>query len=610
MNYKYTYETLTNDNVKFLQGTQSALNLYMPSSSDAEKRGAAEEGAFYLTTDTHRLYIGRKVTTGTDANKVFPEEISSGIVTVAETGELGNAASMAHDGDFYYVKDSNILAVYEATYDENGNITGGSWQQINAPTGIASITNTTTVSNKIATVNAAIASSGSATTNDAKFRVEAGNNLTITKLAASGSAPEGFKLDATDTTYAIAADTSDSKARIGLKKNGGSTLDSSVIINGGNTVAVTQANGQITVNGPSFAGITSSSTGTGFKAGLSYTDGGGTAHDTLTDNSGAAAASWDPTITYGTSSTIVTGTNESTSTVHYSNGNATLDVYTREQTDRKITKEVNDKIRTANAMTYVGILDSTHPLPSEVHNGDTFKVAGDSFNLGTSGTAKKGDLVIVSGTENASGVVTSPTYNIIPAGDEPAPTANLTAATSANSVTATSIAVTDGAENSTTYGDNIVTTNITKAGNKITVTSEIPNANDPTINIRVDHNTTSLDKTAQAIASAATSDSDTIGTTNPLTFYALKDLTDSTIDTDDYGHLTTFKASKIVIKHNGIDTVGTTYSASGNTATATMTMTDKFNIDKAGTVKVTSETLNVDSSAADGMKLELKWGSF
>ena len=40
--------------------------------------------------------------------------------------------------------------------------------------------------------------------------------------------------------------------------------------------------GEITVNGPSFTGITASSTGTGFKAGLSYTDGGGTAHDTLT----------------------------------------------------------------------------------------------------------------------------------------------------------------------------------------------------------------------------------------------------------------------------------------------------------------------------------------
>jgi len=67
----YSYEALLNDNVRFLQGTQAQLNKYLPGSGD-NLSGHAYEGAFYLTTDTHRLYVGRKVDTGTDSGKIFP----------------------------------------------------------------------------------------------------------------------------------------------------------------------------------------------------------------------------------------------------------------------------------------------------------------------------------------------------------------------------------------------------------------------------------------------------------------------------------------------------------------------------------------------------------
>lgn len=156
----YTYESLADSNVQFLQGTQAQLNLYLPNAPATipntndyaqEDRGQANgykghavEGAFYLTTDTHRLYIGRKVDAVPNPNPnnvaiddVYPEEISSGIATVADTGALNSiqTGGSAHDGDFYYIKDANILAVYEE--DGTGS---GSWQQINSPTGISSIT--------------------------------------------------------------------------------------------------------------------------------------------------------------------------------------------------------------------------------------------------------------------------------------------------------------------------------------------------------------------------------------------------------------------------------------------------------------------------------------
>ena len=84
----------------------------MPSSGD-NLSGTAIEGAFYLTTDTHKLYIGRKVSTGTNANKIYPEEISTGLTIVDSTSDLTSAVSngLVHDGDIYYVKNNNILCV-------------------------------------------------------------------------------------------------------------------------------------------------------------------------------------------------------------------------------------------------------------------------------------------------------------------------------------------------------------------------------------------------------------------------------------------------------------------------------------------------------------------
>ena len=140
-----TYDSLTSDKVAFLQGTQAQLNLYLPVSTDETKRGTAIEGAFYLTTYTHRLYIGRKVTainnnepnlSNADINKVFPVQVSAGITTVADAGELANVSTNGEKGDMYYIQDGNVLAVLEI--DASGN---RSWVQVNPPTGIERYTN-------------------------------------------------------------------------------------------------------------------------------------------------------------------------------------------------------------------------------------------------------------------------------------------------------------------------------------------------------------------------------------------------------------------------------------------------------------------------------------
>ena len=100
--------SFANSGVAFKQGTQTALNSLMTN-------GGASEGTFYLTNDTHRLYVGR---TRTSDSKVVPVPVNEGITTVANLAAL-EAVHTANVGDFYYIspyteggeQKGNILAV-------------------------------------------------------------------------------------------------------------------------------------------------------------------------------------------------------------------------------------------------------------------------------------------------------------------------------------------------------------------------------------------------------------------------------------------------------------------------------------------------------------------
>lgn len=96
-------------NVLFLQGTQLDLNKMMSNSTDVSKRGTAQEGAFYLTNDTHRLYIGRTAEDG----KTYPVAVNEGVVTVESVDKL--PSSGVNVGEFYYVTTGNILCVYSGS---------------------------------------------------------------------------------------------------------------------------------------------------------------------------------------------------------------------------------------------------------------------------------------------------------------------------------------------------------------------------------------------------------------------------------------------------------------------------------------------------------------
>lgn len=107
-------ENLINSKLKFLSGTQAALDA-LRAGTGTQTIDANNKGAFYLTQDTHRLYIQESAT------DIVP--VNEGLTTVAELKDLP-AAAEPNAGYFYYISNLNILAVSN----------GKKWVQINSDT--------------------------------------------------------------------------------------------------------------------------------------------------------------------------------------------------------------------------------------------------------------------------------------------------------------------------------------------------------------------------------------------------------------------------------------------------------------------------------------------
>lgn len=99
-------------NVMFKRGTQSSFN----------NLSTYQDGCFYLTTDSHRLYIG---TGGNKANLVSQSVITypnwASIEALSNSSSSSYAPGLCSEGQFYYAKAENILCTYS----------NGKWIQIN-----------------------------------------------------------------------------------------------------------------------------------------------------------------------------------------------------------------------------------------------------------------------------------------------------------------------------------------------------------------------------------------------------------------------------------------------------------------------------------------------
>ena len=408
-------------NVKFLKGTQSNFN------------GLTQftDGAFYLTTDTDRLYFAQSETECVPLNQF--------IRTVSEAEFKALTTTQVAKGDYYYIPEKNILAVCA---DNNTTLT---WTQLNPDTNDnttfneinfeSSVTdNTVTITEKLKEYNALTdEQTGNTLVGNLKLKGTNGIALTAENTAKSTT------ITVEGDTYSLSSNMNDarqyeaSKAyKVGdiIVLNGQYQICKTPVASDNNTSAAAIIGSFEPLNaGISLVSANGQESSTfGFKAGnnvtIGQTDGQITvsATDTTLKENGLnisnnATQGFDIKVS-DTSNTVVGGTLDpvikvGSSSVHFVDGKADLPVYT--------TSEIDSKFKGLNGMTYKGTVGTAalQNLPtSNVSSGDTYMVAADGTVNGNSVT--KGDLFIATGEEGADGYIASSgiTWTYVPSGDD------------------------------------------------------------------------------------------------------------------------------------------------------------------------------------------------
>lgn len=414
-------------NVKFLKGTQSNFN-------DLTN---FVDGAFYLTTDTDRLYFAQS------ANECVPLNQFIRTVTASEFHAL--TTTQVAVGDYYYIPQDNILAVCSGN---SGQLT---WTQLNPDhntnTSFDNIAFSSTVEDNTVTVTEKLEGydviSGNKTGQNLTGAIafEGTNGIVLTAADANGDTTVTIEGD----TYRLSGSMSDApqwesgkayhigdiivindsyqrcKAEVSAAQN---TSSSAIIgsfepLNAG--ISLVSANGQ-------------ASSTFGFKKGdnvtIGQTNGAITiaAKDTnlsgnnaklkvdVTDRSNQPIDGFDITVS-DSENNSVTGNLDpivkiGSSEIHFVGGKAELPVYT--------TTEIDTKFKGLNGMTYKGLVGNAAQLilPStNVSSGDTYMVAeGDKTIEGH--YVKQGDLFIATGAEGADGFIETIEWTYVPSGDD------------------------------------------------------------------------------------------------------------------------------------------------------------------------------------------------
>lgn len=354
------------ENVLFKRGLQK----------DVPVKSGAAYGTFYLTTDTHRLYCGNSAG-GADL-------LSQAVITVDCVSKTPGKNSLEDqpksEGQFYYVKESNILAVY----------TGSGYVQINPDTKLvgAEFAYGSGKESGVVTVSMGFSqTSASGTKVDNIISTEnigfqAADNISLTTVDSTDSANNKIKvlkftgkkliLDAEHKAIklgnesikfvgaghaTVSADASTSTITIGTDR-----IPDIHVTGGAMTVAV---------------GSDADKTGFEISAALSRSESAGNAY--------VDKAVLNPVIKYGASGALEE---------HFKNGAATLSVYSKSEVDTAITKAKE----AMNAMSYkgtVGGTDNDHgtagkALPTgDVSVGDTYiayapiTIGDTTYPLGT-----------------------------------------------------------------------------------------------------------------------------------------------------------------------------------------------------------------------------------
>lgn len=582
------------ENVLFKRGLQK----------DVPVTSGAAYGTFYLTTDTHRLYCGNS-TGGADL-------LSQAVITVDCVSKTPNKNSLEDqpksEGQFYYVKESNILAVY----------TGNGYVQINPDTKLAgarfaygngSTSDIVTVAMEFSQTSASGAGVTDITST-ANIGFQAADNISLTTEDSTDG--KGNKIKVLKFTgKKLTLDAENKAIKLGdesIKFVGAGHATVSADASAGTITIGTNDIPDIYVDGGSMkvaVGSDADKTGFEISAELSRTE---SAKDV-----DVRKASLDPIIKYGASG----GSSE-----HFKNGTATLSVYTKSEVDTAITKAKE----AMNAMTYkgtVGGTDSDHgtagkALPTgHVAVGDTYiayapiAVGGTTYPLGT--------MIIATSSYDGAGANGAGEVN----GE--IPTANIVWSAVKTTDTDTNyrlVAINNGID---LEGIKIGGANdpagrlVIDAGNDMVVSSQATDAGSGDKKYKVQTITVKHQDFTTATGVTTTE-------ANNVTQLGNKDLTftvfDPTTLTVDNGHITRLLTKTVTVKDSNVKKVdvgaATKSVANGTGVTVTTTVTtgpeSGQETSKNASLALTSTSLEIakvgSAEKAGEVSINLVWGTF
>ena len=558
-------------NIQFLLGTQANLEKYISGSS------TAAEGTFYLTNDTHRLYVGTSLGTAAPVNE--------GVITVSNLDALQHVS--AHPGEFYYVTAGNILCVYD----------GKQWVQINNNTNTYVKATDTVVSlaDQVATITTKYTMSDGTTPISDSWNLAVADGVKVSidaatdKVILTGVVNDGFGVSAASNIATVTLrDSFNNEKTFKVKTGDTNTM----------TVGASAEGDAVVLNVKNMAntGLKVTPEATGFRVGV--TDIMGTQSDVI-----------NPSIKVGASSD-----DTKHKTLNFVNGTATLPIYTKE--------EIDDIKLALNAMTYRGLVgtsaSSTNPQKvikawatvkaSSAEIGDTYLFAEQVTD--GSNVYSKGTMAIARGVE---------TNGIIPAGnviwDFVESTVNTDTKYELNNQ-ATAAGTAGFVQLVGKLGG------ITESGKKVffedgtAIKASVTVDNDGHAHISFAHEGITASETTgtvtQGVATYANSNDKSEKAT---TITAIESIT-----VNAQGHVTNFKTNTITLKDTNavINSVGMSVGAANAAKEVVLTSSVQLKdgagttmTAKTGTLKMKSDTLvfnQVDSGKTLG--IDLVWGSF
>lgn len=366
-----------NDKVIFKIGTQSNLNTMLNSGT------GHQVGTFYLTSDTDRLYVGQA--SGLKLlNKAVMTVSSMDDLTALTTSWGSNKA--VHKDDIAYVSGANVLAYFNGT----------TWNQINPDT--YSVIDTFAQTVGAATDGAKVTTALTQTKGDSKsaaFTIVGDKGVKVVNNGAS-------EIKVTGDTYTLSSSVANGVGTVKLESALGQD-DSSFTITGGTN---------ITIDADTTGGLKITANDTVLTGNALSIDKNGKLTSAVSDSKGTKSAQVTLGYTVGGQFLGIGGADTANA--------VELPVYTK--------TEIENKFKDLNGLTYRGTIGTSGTYEfgagymvdgEKVHNGDMFLVSGEA-TYASGKTAKTGDLLIATGTENDSGVLESITWTFVPSGDDTA----------------------------------------------------------------------------------------------------------------------------------------------------------------------------------------------